>query len=119
MNAHARQRITTAGFGALNSLVLPVAQRGWFSPLRVGLGLIRLDVVGRSSGLQRSIPLLSARVGDRLVVSTVRQDSQWVRNVDAARAATVWLDGDARSASASVRTGPLQVVVLDLEPAQA
>ena len=103
----------------LNSVVLPVARRGWLSPLPVGVGLIRLDVVGRRSGIRRSIPLLSARVGNRLVVSTVRQDSQWVRNVDVAGEATVWLDGDERSASATVRTSPLQVVVLDLEPAQA
>jgi len=119
MVANTRHQIARAGFAAVNSVVLPVARRGWFSPLPVGVGLIRLDVLGRRSGVRRSIPLLSARIGNRLVVSTVRQDSHWVRNVNAAGTATVWLDGDARSASASVRTGPLQVVVLDLEPAQA
>jgi len=109
-----RSAVTRAGFGALNRVVLPAVKRGLASPLPLGVGLVVLETVGRRSGLPREVPLVSARLGDKVVMSTVRRRSQWVENVAAAGSARVWLHAASRPATAKVRRGPLQVVVLDL-----
>ena len=104
-------------FGPLNRLVAPLARSGLAGPLPVGVGLVLLETTGRRTGLRREVPLLSARVGNRLVVSTVRSDSQWVRNLAVDPDPAVWLGGRPRLAEATVRRGPLNVAVLDLEAA--
>ncbi len=123
MNAGLRQNLTRGAFRALNRAVLPAVKTGLASPLRLGVGLVVLETVGRRSGLRREVPLVSARFGDTIVMSTVRHPSQWVENAAAAGSARVWVGGAARPGTASVRRGPLQLVVLDLhdgaEPAAA
>jgi deazaflavin-dependent oxidoreductase (nitroreductase family) len=91
-------------------------RRGVGSPLPLGVGLVVLETVGRRSGRPRQVPLVSARIGDTLIVSTVRRPSQWVENVAATGSARVWLGGTARSGTATIRRGPLQVVSVDLTP---
>jgi hypothetical protein len=115
MNASLRRSITRTGFRALNRVVLPAAKKGLASPPRLGFGVVVLETVGRRSGLRREVPLLSARVGDTLVMSTVRNPSQWVENAAAAGSARVWVGGADRAGTASVRRGPLQVVRVDLD----
>ncbi len=106
-------------FGALNSIVKPLVKRGAGSPLALGGGLVVLETTGRRTGKVRERPLLATRRGDRLVVSTVRGRSAWLSNLEAQPATTVWLGGQSREATASVRRGPLNVVTLTLrdEPA--
>ena len=104
------------GFRALNSVVLPAVKRGLWSPLPVGAGLVVLETVGRRSGLRREMPLASLRLGDRLLVSTIRHPSQWVENVASAGTARVWMWGTSHAATATVRRGRLQTVVLDTVP---
>lgn len=110
----ARAEATRAGFRALNSIVEPAVKAGMANPLPVGSGAVILETIGRSSGLRRRVPLLASRLGDRLVVSTVRGDSQWLRNVEANPDVKVWLAGKPRSATACVTRGPLNVAVLKL-----
>jgi hypothetical protein len=108
-----------AAFRALNRLVRPIAKLGHLSPPAAGGGLALLETTGRSSGLPREVPLLATRLGDRVVVSTVRSDSQWVRNLEADPAAGVWINGRRQAAVAEVRRGPLSVVKLALGEPQS
>lgn len=113
--AAARAEVTRAGFRLLNSVVEPVVRAGVANPLPVGAGAILLETTGRTSGKQRPVPVLASRLGDKMVVSTVRSDSQWLKNIEADPNVTVWLYGRPRPATASVNRGPLNIVILQLE----
>lgn len=112
--SQARAEVTKAGFRLLNSVVEPAVKAGVGNPLPVGAGAILLEVTGRVSGKKRRVPLLASRVCEKLVVSTVRSDSQWLKNVEADPAVTVYLHGTPRPATASVTRGPLNIVTIDL-----
>jgi deazaflavin-dependent oxidoreductase (nitroreductase family) len=108
------ESITRRGFAALNRVVRPVVQAGIGNPLPVGAGAVVLETTGRRTGLPRPVPVLSTRLGDTLTVSTVRSDSQWIRNAEADPNVAVWLGGNRRDAVATVTRGPLNTVRLDL-----
>jgi deazaflavin-dependent oxidoreductase (nitroreductase family) len=104
------------GFRVLNQLVTPPLRSGLASPLPGGPGLVLLETTGRTSGAPREVPLVAARVGDRLVVSTVRSDSQWLQNLEAAPAGRVWTCGRPQAVTAVVRRGVLNTAVLTPSP---
>jgi deazaflavin-dependent oxidoreductase (nitroreductase family) len=106
--------ITRRAFAALNRVVRPVVQAGIANPLPVGAGAVVLETTGRRTGLPRPVPVLSTRLGDTLTVSTVRSDSQWIRNAEADPNVAVWLGGNRRDAVATVTRGTLNTVRLDL-----
>ncbi len=99
-------------FRRLNRFVKPLVKAGLGSPLPVGLGAVVLESTGRVSGEPREVPVLGLRLGDRVLVSTVRSNSQWMKNLEADERAAVWYCGQRRDATASVRRGPLNVVSL-------
>ena len=108
-----RQQLQRQLFASLNSVVRPAVEAGFGSPFPgFGLGAIVVESTGRKSGLPRRVPLLAARVGDRVYTSTVRSDSQWLRNLAANGSAQVWLNGRKQPATATVRRGPLSVATL-------
>lgn len=110
----ARADATQAAFRLLNSVVQPAVRAGLANPLPVGAGAIVLETTGRVSGKKRPVPLLATRVCNTLVVSTVRADSQWLKNLEADPAVTLWLNGKQRDATAKVSRGPLSFVTLTL-----
>lgn len=111
--------VAKAGFRALNSVVRPVVKAGVGNPLLLGGGAIVLETRGRTSGLPREVPLLAQRFGDTLIVSTVRSNSQWLKNIEADPAVIVNLLGRRREATAVVRRGPLNIVTIRLLDADA
>ncbi len=86
------------------------------SPLPVGLGAVVLEATGRVTGVTREVPLLGLRLGDRVLVSTVRERSQWLRNVEADGDTAVWFCGHRHATDGVVRRGPVNVVVLRSRP---
>jgi deazaflavin-dependent oxidoreductase (nitroreductase family) len=113
--ADAQQALTRTAFRTLNSVVRPAVQAGAGNPLPVGGGAIVLETTGRVSGEPRQVPLVATRVGGTLGVSTVRGDSQWLRNIEADPHVTVHLCGRPQSATATVRRGALNTVLLALD----
>jgi hypothetical protein len=86
----------------LNEALTPALRQGLASPLPFTGGLVLLEVTGRVSGEVRSVPLVCADYGDVLAVSTVRDSSQWLKNLAAAREAAVWLRGVKRAVTPEV-----------------
>lgn len=116
-STHDATVVTQALFRTMNRFVKPLVKAGLGSPLPLGLGAVVMESTGRVSGEPREVPLLALRVGDKILVSTVRDTSQWVKNLEADHRAAVWYCGRRHPAAASVQRGPLNVVTLDTSDA--
>lgn len=101
-------------FRSLNRVVLPLVERGIGAPPPAGLGAVVLETTGRRTGLTRRVPLLSVRLGDAVLVSTVRSDSHWFANLEATPEAGLRLAGRPVRARARLRRGPINVARLDV-----
>ncbi len=86
----------------LNNALTPAVRLGFANPLPLGAGIVLLEVVGRKTGMTRTLPLVCSDYGTLLAVSTVRSNSQWVLNLAANPRANLWLRGRPRTVLAAV-----------------
>ena len=111
----ARTSASQALFRTLNTVARPLVRLGMGSPVPMAPGAVVVETTGRKSGLKREVPLLAWNNGCHLFVSTVRGDSQWVKNLEADPHATVWLNGRPWTAQSTVFRTPVGAVArLDL-----
>jgi hypothetical protein len=88
-------------FRTLNSVVEPAVRRGALTTV-AGPGAYVLQTTGRRSGTARRVPVLGYRCGNTIVAGTVRDDSDWVRNIEHDPSIGVWIGGRARAATGTV-----------------
>lgn len=75
-------RLEREFFRKLNAVVEPAVRRGLGSPRIAPGGLIVLETTGFKTGQTRRTPLAAMRLGQYILVSTVRGDrSFWIRNL--------------------------------------
>lgn len=89
-------------FRGLNRLVEPWVRLGFASSACSPTGLIVLETKGRKTGRNFNIPLVATRIGRFLLVSTFRNQSQWIKNLRANSQVRYWLGGQAHEATARV-----------------
>lgn len=90
-------------FRTLNRVVEPLVRAGVGSPRIVPSGFVVLETRGRKTGRLRRTPLAATRIGDHVIVATVRGGrSQWVRNLAVQRTTRYWIGGRPREARAFV-----------------
>jgi deazaflavin-dependent oxidoreductase (nitroreductase family) len=91
-------------FRAVNVVVEPLVRAGLLgAPVPWWAGPIVVETRGRKTGRVINVPLLAARLGPLLLVSTVRGErSQWVKNLTARPQVRSWVGGHAREATAFV-----------------
>ena len=61
-----------------------------------------MEIPGRKSGRLYRVPAVALASGSRLMVGTVRERSQWIRNLAAIDRVEVWLRGRRRMARSYV-----------------
>jgi deazaflavin-dependent oxidoreductase (nitroreductase family) len=96
-----RQSVEQRFFRALNQLVEPAVRRGIGSPRLAPAGLIVLETIGFKTGQTRRTPLLSARLGKYVFISTARGGrSFWVKNLLKQSGTRFYMGGKMREAEA-------------------
>lgn len=112
---------TAAGprpLAALNRFVEPAIRLGLGAPPPCPLGwwggLVVMEIPGRKSGRLYRVPAVALSSGNRLMVGTMRDRSQWIRNLAAIDRIDVWLRGTRRMARTYVwgEVEPLEVEAL-------
>jgi deazaflavin-dependent oxidoreductase (nitroreductase family) len=96
------QPIEAAFYRGVNQVIEPLVRAGIGSPGLWPTGAIVIETIGRNSGRKYNVPLLAARIGDLLVVSTIRRRSQWLKNIAANPNVRYWMNGKSREATAII-----------------
>ncbi len=89
-------------FRTVNRFLEPTIRFGIGSPWLVPVGAVVMETTGRKSGRTYNIPVVASEYRGFLVASTVRGNSQWVKNVAAVPEISVWLRGKRRACTAYV-----------------
>lgn len=96
----------------VNERLTPLVRAGLLNPLAFTPGVTVLEVPGRKTGKVRALPLTCYLAGPLLIIGTVRSNSQWIRNLDAAATPAVWVWGRRWSARKVLVTGNVAVLRL-------
>ena len=89
-------------FDTLNLFAEPLIRAGLGNPVWWPAGAIVIETKGRHSGRRYKVPLLAARFGGLLLVSTIRRRSQWLKNLAANPEMRYWMAGEPHEATAVV-----------------
>jgi hypothetical protein len=104
----ALEQLEAEYFRMLNRMVEPVVRAGLGAPGLFPVGAIVLETKGRKTGRRSSVPLMATLAGDLVIVSTVRQRSNWLRNLSAEPEVHYWIRGRELQARAfAIRNGAL------------
>ena len=109
-------RLEIGFFDTLNTFAEPLIRAGLGNPVWWPTGAVVIEVQGRHSGRRYKVPLLAARVGGLLLISTVRRRSQWLKNLAANPEMRYWLSGRPREATAVVITPGVEARLDRLPP---
>ena len=104
-------------FSGVNLFAEPLIRAGFGNPVLGPIGTIVVETTGRKSGRKINVPVLAARIGELVVFSTVRSNSQWLKNLAANPDVRYWLAGQPREVQASVIT-PEDMTPFDKLPPQ-
>lgn len=104
MFAHSLAGFQKEFFAGLNEFAEPLIRAGFGNPVCLPAGTIVVETTGRKTRRKINLPVLATRIGDFVVFSTVRQNSQWVKNLAANPEVRYWLAGKPRNANAFVFT---------------
>lgn len=96
------QPLEAAFYRSVNQVIEPLVRAGIGAPGLGPAGAIVIETIGRNSGRKYNVPLLAARIGDLLVVSTLRRRSQWLKNIAANPHVRYRINGKSREATAIV-----------------
>lgn len=80
----------------LNQTLTPLIKLGVGTPLNLTPGLVVLEVEGRKTKRQRTVPLVGYFAAPYLFLGTVRPSSQWIKNLALDDAPHVWVWGQRR-----------------------
>ncbi len=105
-------------FNGFNQIAEPLIRAGFGNPLFWPTGTIVVETIGRKSGSKINVPVLAFRIGEIVVFSTVRRNSQWLKNLTANPEVRYWLGWQPREAQASVIT-PGEKTSFENLPSQA
>lgn len=103
-------------FSSLNLFAEPLIRAGFGNPLFWPTGAIVVETIGRKSGRKINVPVLAMRIGEMVIFSTVRRNSQWLKNIAANPEVRYWLAGQPREAVASVFTSDEKTLSNNLSP---
>lgn len=103
---------------SFNKIAEPIIRAGFGNPLLWPTGTIVVETTGRKSGRKINIPVLATRIAGVVIFSTVRRNSQWLKNLSANSEVRYWLAGKPVEASASVIT-PDEEIAFGKLPSQA
>lgn len=110
------ENFQTQFFKELNRFAVPLVRAGFGNPLFWPTGAIVVETTGRKSGQKVNIPVLATRIGSVVVFSTVRRNSQWLKNLAANPEVRYWLAGKPHDASAFVITSDEKPLLGNLPP---
>lgn len=102
MTCQIRQRLEKKFFRTLNRYLEPLIRAGVGAPRLTPVGAIVMETKGRKSGRTYNVPVLASEWSNLLLVSTVREGSQWLKNLAATPQIRVWLRGRPRLVTAYV-----------------
>jgi hypothetical protein len=100
----------------VNRIVEGLVRTGVGAPCSYGGGVVVIETKGRKTGARRTVPVLAQRLGNSLFVSTIRENSQWVRNLQADESPTVVVNKQSRAVNVTSRhIGQWTVLRLELQ----